>query len=160
MGLGMCVLGIIGICFLIYRYMATNKSNQEVSQQATATNTEIQNKQYDSVPSNQQPEPTRSTTVPVTPFFSKSSGNNGPIPANVLVNFICNSEPGTTCQIILTSGNKKIALPEQEVKDNGRGQWFTSWDWTSITGKWNVIARAKNKQGGISDSINQTLEVK
>lgn len=159
----------ISIClYLTYRHYKkkTIPSSQEVSQQSTATNTENSNKsnqdsstQPDTAPT-PAAQPSAPAKPPQVPSFTKSSGNNGPIPANVLVDFVCNSEPGTTCQIILNSGNKQIVLAEQQVKDNGRGQWFTNWNWTSVSSKWSVLARAKNAKGGIADSNKQTLEVK
>ncbi len=109
---------------------------------------------------------TQSTTPtapnkPQAPTFTKSSGNNGPIPNNVLVEFVCSAEPGVDCQIILVNSNgQKITLPYMPVKDNGRGQYFISWQWTSQTGTWTVTAQAKNSQGGISSSEKQTLVVK
>lgn len=121
-------------------------------------NQEDQNN-IDATPANESSAP--QAAKPNPPTFTKSSGNNGSIPVGVDVNFVCTSETNTTCQINLTSqSGKVISLAEQTVLDNGRGNAFTQWYWNSIEGSWDVVAVAKNPQGGISTSEKQVLVVK
>ncbi len=96
---------------------------------------------------------------PKQPTFTKSSGNNGPVPVGVNINFVCTAEPGLDCSIVLDSGSNKVVVGPAKVTDNGRGQYFASLYWTSVKGSYKVTAQAKNIQGGISSSIVQTLEV-
>lgn len=97
--------------------------------------------------------------VPVKPTFTMSSGNNGPVPAGANMNYICSAQPNIDCSIVLVSGTKQIVLGPTRVTDNGRGQYFASFYWTSVKGSYKVTAQAKNIQGGVSSSISQALEV-
>lgn len=127
-----------------------NNQNNQTTGQSTSTNTDT--------PQNNQ---IKSPSVPEKPTFTKSSGNNGPIPQNVLVEFVCTTLPGLDCQIILVNSNgQKITLPYKPVTDNGRGQYFTSWQWKSQQGSWSVTAQSKNSEGGTNSSEKQTLVVK
>jgi hypothetical protein len=103
--------------------------------------------------------PSEVTSKPTEPILSKSSGNNGPVPVGVNINFVCTAEPGVDCSIVLDSGSNKVVVGPAKVTDNGRGQYFASLYWTSVKGSYKVTAQAKNIQGGVSSSIVQTLEV-
>lgn len=96
---------------------------------------------------------------PAKPELLKSSGNNGPVPRGVAINFICNSEPGVSCNIILekSSGEKK-ELGEKEVVGDGHGGYFASWNWDAIMGIWNVYAEA-SRGSQRSQSDKQELKV-
>ncbi len=149
------LVGVFLAVFFVYKKIS-NKPNptKEISQQSTATNTE----NSDKANTVNAPVNSNSSTLQA-PTITKSSGNNGSVPVNVLINFVCNSQPNTTCQLILIDGSKKITLEEKPVIDNGRGQFFASWDWKSIAGNWQVFVRAKNQQGNTADSIKQSLVV-
>lgn len=156
---------VIGV--VLYKKKQANRpvANQELqsSQQTSTDNkaSQTDNQSSTSTASGQNNVSAQPPPTPKQPTFTKSSGNNGSIPPNVLVNFICNSEPGTTCQMILTNqSGKVVSLPVQSIADNGRGEYFTQWYWTSVVGTWSIIAQAKNAQGGISSSEKQTLVVK
>lgn len=96
---------------------------------------------------------------PLTPTLTKSSGNNGPVPAGSNMNFICSAEPNIDCSVILIYSGKQIVLGPSKVTDNGRGQYFASFYWASVKGSYTVTAQAKNSQGGVSSSISQKLDV-
>lgn len=133
------------------------------SQKTSAENTTTQSKPSQTNGATNTTQSATSTTPskPQAPVFTKSSGNNGSIPRNILVEFVCSAEPGVDCEIILVNTNgQKITLPYVQVKDNGRGQYFASLQWTSQTGTWSITAQAKNSQGGISSSEKQALVVK
>lgn len=158
---------IVGI--VIYKNQQAKKlsaANQLQSNQEEGSNTEDQNNQTESqsTPTNTstpQNNQTNSPSVPEKPTFTKSSGNNGPIPQNVLVEFVCTTLPGLECQIILVNSNgQKITLPFKPVADNGRGQYFTSWQWKGQQGNWSITAQSKNSEGGTNTSEKQTLVVK
>jgi hypothetical protein len=111
---------------------------------------------------NATPQPASTASIvplPKQPTFTKSSGNNGPVPVGVNINFVCTAEPGVDCSIVLDSGSKNAVVGPAKVTDNGRGQYFASLYWTSVKGSYKVTAQAKNIQGGVSSSIVQTLEV-
>ena len=110
-----------------------------------------------------QPKSPASTPPPSQkePSFTKSSGNNGPIPSGVTVNFICTDDALLKCAIILqndTTGNKKVLGPIA-ITDNVRGENFASFYWVSEKGRYTVSAQVTNNQGATSSSINQALEV-
>ena len=107
----------------------------------------------------QPASPASTVPLPKQPAFTKSSGNNGPVPVGVNINFICTAEPGVDCSILLDSDSKKVVVGPAKVIYNGRGQYFASFYWTSVKGSYKVTAQAKNIQGGASSSILQALEV-
>lgn len=102
-----------------------------------------------------------SVASPDKPTLIKSSGNNGPVPVNVVIEFVCQGSAGLNCKVVLVNQNGSIVeLPSQQVKDNGRGQYFTSWEWRSLSGIWQVYAVVINQQSKSTQSDKQTLEVK
>jgi hypothetical protein len=126
---------------------STNEqTNQSNDQPATAANS---NKATSSA----------TPAAPKPPTFTKSSGNTGPIPSGVTVDFTCMSEVNTECSIILNSGAKQIVLGPSKIADNSRGTYAVDFYWTSVKGSYTVTAQAKNSQGGISTSAAQTLVV-
>ncbi len=161
---------LIGAALGVFIYKKRQNSKQlsaapelQNPQNTSAENTTTQSNpsQINGATNTTQSATSTTPSKPQAPVFTKSSGNNGSIPSNVLVEFVCSAEPGVDCQIILVNTNgQKINLPYVQVKDNGRGQYFASLQWTSQTGTWSVTAQAKNSQGGISSSEKQTLVVK
>lgn len=93
------------------------------------------------------------------PSLTMSSGNNGPVPAGITMNFICRSELNSQCSILLTNGSKQATLGPTKITDNGRGDNFASFYWTSVPGNYKVSARSVNPSGVTSDSSNINLEV-
>jgi len=98
---------------------------------------------------------------PKQPILSMSSGNNGPIPSGVPVNFICSDDAPLKCTIILQNDitREKKSLGPTTIADNGKGENFASFYWTSGKGKYTVSAQVTNNQGTTNSSINQSLEV-
>ena len=137
--------------------IVSNNTNPNQESTPVQASNPASNSSIDSATSTQ---PNTNVQPPQIPSLTMSAGNYRSTRSGEMIDFTCNATVNITCQIILTSGSKQIALPEQVVKDNGRGQVFTIWDWTSISGKWSVIARAKNSQGATSSSPAQILEVK
>lgn len=76
------------------------------------------------------------------PLLNKSSGNNGPIPTGVLVNFTCTGGVNTSCQIILTNSetSKELKLETKQLEALDRGQPSAVWTWESVTGTWEIVA--------------------
>ncbi len=102
---------------------------------------------------------TNNSSLP-KPTLTKSSGNNGSIPPNVPVNFVCLGEPNLNCSITLTdqaNSNHKIDLGTKTLGDE-RGQAGASFDWTSLSGRWTVVATMSDGSRS-SQSLPQTLVV-
>lgn len=96
------------------------------------------------------------------PTLIKSSGNNGAVPEGAMIEFVCQSVDGASCDIVLTSSTNKnniIKLGSKTITDNGRGEFAAFWDWTAQKGSWNVIAQA-TRNGASAASPTQVLEVK
>lgn len=95
------------------------------------------------------------------PTFLKSSGNHGPVPVGAVINFVCHGTVGLECYMELqdtTSSNNNLVLEKQLIQSD-MGQGFASWNWTSLLGKWDVRAIIIDKEGNISASEIQKLEV-
>lgn len=162
--LGLIVGGLFG-----YRYYQSNKSGsgQANTSQMTIDSSDAQNNpsnnNTDSSTTDNQPSVQTSNNVPVPskPVLIKSSGNNGPVPSGAIIEFVCQGTAGLNCKVVMINqrGNT-IELPTQALKDNGRGQYFTSWEWKSASGSWQVYAVVTNSQGGSTESDKQTLEVR
>lgn len=104
-----------------------------------------------------------SAAVP-KPSLAKSSGNapGSSIPAGVAVEFDCTGAAGYSCEVVLTKvndSNQKIALGSKPIVDNGRGEYFALWQWTSVSGSWNVTAVQRDASGKSTSSDPQKLEV-
>ena len=152
---------IVTIIIVAVIMVRAKNSPQEAQTQTTESNASTPTQE-----STVQPvaaEPTSPSSIPLPlpkqPSFTKSSGNNGPVPVGANMNFICSAQAGIDCSIILISGSKQIVLGPTKVTDNGRGQYFASFYWTAVKGTYKVTAEAKNIQGGASSSITQALEV-
>lgn len=144
--------------FMLRKTPVKTSVNQPDSiSQPTSVSQTITESQPSATP--QPASPASTVPLPKQPAFTKSSGNNGPVPVGVNINFVCTAEPGVDCSIVLDSGSKKVMVGPAKVVDNGRGQYFASLYWTSVKGSYKVTAQAKNIQGGVSSSIVQALEV-
>lgn len=117
-----------------------------------ATNTDTQNQ----ILSSGSPTPA-SASVP-KPSLTKSSGNNGSVPAGAMIEFTCLAPAGYTCSVEL-KGNKAITLEKKSIVEN-RGQTGVTWDWSAEKGTWSVSAILSNAQGNTNRSDSQSLEVK
>lgn len=108
---------------------------------------------------------TGSPTVPVSlpkPTLSKSSGNNGSVPAGAPIEFTCKGQPGLQCTLVLTNKSNaanKIDLGAKTIKDDGYGQTSVSWNWNSIAGSWSVVAQVTDGKGNSALSDEQSLVV-
>lgn len=155
-----------GVGFFVY-YHNTHKPKPTPATELQGSQGSSSNDQTSQ--SNDQPATTPTSASKVTPSavpaapkpptFTKSSGNTGPIPSGVTVDFTCMSEVNTECSIILDSNGKQIILGPSKIADNNRGQYAVDFYWTSIKGSYKITAQAKNSQGGISTSAVQTLVV-
>jgi len=153
------LLLLVGI--LAYRQYWLNRAKQSIDNKSNENNST----QLESVNTNNPVDAGELTNKipekPKQPILTKSSGNNGPIPVGAVVNFLCSSEPNTTCHISLKNqSGEEIVLTEQKVLDNGRNEYFTQWYWSSIQGSWDIVAISKNEKGGTNSSQKQTLVVK
>lgn len=106
------------------------------------------------------PPPTQQTgPAPAKPTLQKSSST---VPAGALVNFVCEGAINLSCDVILTNQanpSQKLSLGAKAIADNGRGQYFASWNWESKAGSWQVVARATNGTGQSADSDPQQVTV-
>jgi len=158
---------LIAICTIFYRSKTQKKlpeiNNLNRTEEANSPAVPIQQQPANTAGNDLTPKNPSSTAnqaaAPAQPAFTKSSGNNGPVPVGVNINFVCTAEPGVDCGIVLDSASNKVVVGPAKVTDNGRGQYFASLYWTSVKGSYKVTAQAKNIQGGVSSSIVQTLEV-
>lgn len=159
------IITVVLVGIGIFVYVKSHKKPVPTNEIPTVATQTTDSQQTTSETSTTQPNTPATSTpqatipVPKQPTFTKSSGNNGPIPSGITVDFTCFSETNTTCSIILLLNGKQTVLGPNPIKDNGRGQYFTDFYWQSIKGKYIVTAQAKNTQGGVSSSANQTLEV-
>lgn len=162
------ILVAIGVFFVYWGY-SRNKLNflskSSQSQSSPASPNDPTTSGTNNGTSSNQENPSSngqiSSTTPDKPVLIKSSGNYGSVPANIVIEFVCQGAPGLKCKVMLSSqSGSNIELPDQDVKDNGRNQYFTSWEWKSITGTWQVYAVVTNQQGKSAESDKQSLEVK
>ena len=96
------------------------------------------------------------------PTLAKSSGNNGSVPANSLIEFTCAGQAGLQCTVILTdkmNSSHQIDLGSKLIKDDGYGQTAVIWDWKSLAGNWIVIAKVKDTNNNSAGSDEQNLVV-
>lgn len=125
----------------------------------TASNTNVQNQNLASSSASPSVSSNSSVNLP-TPLLTKSSGNNGSVPAGVVIEFTCVSNSSYQCTIRLT-GPKTINLETQTLSNNNRGENYGAiWDWTSVFGKWSVTAVLSDGKGNEKSSASQSLEVK
>lgn len=156
----------IGALF-VYLLYSSNKLNfliKNSQTQSSPTDSDPTNTTNSTTSNNQAApggESQISSTTPDKPTLIKSSGNYGSVPANIFIEFVCQGTPGLKCKVLLNNqAGSIVELPSQDVEDNGRGQSFTSWEWRSITGTWQVYAVVTNSQGKSAESNKQSLEVK
>lgn len=158
---------ILGSVLLAYRQQAWHNS-------ASPTPTPVVpgNSTYDepsatpTAPVSSAPTPTPAGGGTVAkPTLQKSSGNapGSSVPAGAIVEFSCEGTAGLGCEVLLTDRSNSarvINLGKKTITSNGRGQSLAIWDWTSVSGSWNVTAKASNTSGTTATSDIQTLEVK
>ncbi len=117
------------------------------------------------------PSPAKPGSTPVTqqkspvalpkPILIKSSGNNGAVPSDAAIEFVCSSDTGTYCQVVLTSSTgREVKLDEKLIQPTSKGLPSINWVWTAEQGNWKVIARARDNSGSSSQSDQQTLTVR
>lgn len=165
----LALIGLIVGSWFGYRYYQSNKSGSEQTN-TSQTNVDSTDAQNNSTNTNTDPsttdtQPGAQTTsnipVPSKPVLIKSSGNNGSVPSGAIIEFVCQGTAGLSCKVVLINqGGGTVELPIQALKDNGRGQYFTSWEWKSTAGLWQVYAVATNSQGGSAEGDKQKLEVR
>ena len=159
---------LIGLSFFGYRWWHDRKVAQYAAAQPQNVQTEEGNKSgsdesaSNTYQQNQALEASTSPAVKVTlpaPILMKSSGNNGPVPKGVDIEFNCAAPAGYSCRVVLSGAHSKT-FDTKELKDNGRGQASVSWIWTAETGMHSVKAVLTDGKGNEQDSSAQTLEVK
>ena len=162
--LGTVLLALGGVFVLGVKHKQVALNTQSSSQNAPTPVQQPTASSGSTVPNtvNVSTNPNNSSSGSVSkPTLNKSSGNNGPIPASVLVNFTCYTAQGNNCAIILTDKTNSanvITLNTQAATSTYGQQPFASWNWTSVAGSWNVVARASNGSAS-SDSDAQGLVV-
>ena len=139
------IMGLI----IIALYLGKKQKNNNESPAANSTTAR---------PSTKDTASNKKTNI-TQPTLTKSSGNLGPVPTGIPMNFICNSDLNVNCSIILESSNEKIVLGPIKIASNGRGDQFASFYWTSKIGKYKIYAHAENDNHDISNSLEQSLEV-
>lgn len=162
LAMGALALAVAG--FLVYRYALKKPATYPLNpgptiQDEGTTRNQEQGNQSDDGSGESSTSHGNSMSAPT---LTKSSGNNGSVPSGAIIEFICHSVDGASCDIILTdSANKNnvIKLGSKTIADNGRGEFAALWEWTARQGKWSVVARA-TKDGASASSPAQTLEVK
>jgi hypothetical protein len=149
---------------LIGYKLLLNKKNQNIiinsdnNKSSSKSNTEQATKGEDTKPKSNSSQVSQNLAKPV---LIKSSGNNGPVPSGVLVNFVCQSFEAISCDVELrNSAGTTISLGYKDLKNNQTDQYFADWYWSSLVGDWIVSAKAKNQQGLVSESDPQSLSVK
>jgi hypothetical protein len=160
--LGVLILVLAGAA--VYTYRQYHTTSQTTSPSPTKGNSTLD----EPTPSPSTSPVSGATPVPVTvakPTLSKSSGNapGSSVPAGAVIEFTCEGREGLSCEIILTdrtNPSHAVALPKQAIKNNGRGEYFATFDWNAAQGSWNVVAKVSNGAGGTALSDSQTLEVK
>lgn len=163
-------LVIVGVSFFGYRwwkdrqavkFAATQTQNPQTEEgnasgsDESASNTYQQNQVLGE---SNNPSPAGKVTLP-TPLLMKSSGNNGPVPPGVEVEFTCMAQAGYKCRIVLSGAHSKT-FDTRDLKDNGRGQASLSWLWTAEAGQHSVKAVLSDGKGNEQESSAQSLEVK
>lgn len=137
------------------------KADSNIDQVSGNEKGDSMNNKPENTPSEDEPKSGKIYTALNTPTLQKSSGNNGPVPAGALIEFTCEGQVGVSCEIILTSRANRsnvIRLGAKKIADNGRGQYFASWEWESKSGDWSVVARVSDGTS-TKDSAIQILEV-
>ena len=155
------------ILWVYYKKIPSFHKNNQQSQQ-TSTNSAIDdtNKNNNSSFDTSDQLATNNTSqsgsaIPDKPILIKSSGNNGSVPKDIAIEFVCRGMSEINCKVVLQKQDSpNIELPNKILKDNRTGQFFSSWEWQSIAGYWQVYAVATNSQGKSAQSDIQTLEVK
>jgi len=114
----------------------------------------------DTVNATSNPNTTSASGSIDKPTLNKSSGNTGPIPASVLVNFTCYTAAGNNCVIILTdkaNSANVIKLSTQVAATTYGQQPFASWNWTSVSGDWSVVAQASSSGASASSDAQELV---
>lgn len=163
----LAILLIASIVVAKYAYPKAFKKNNSFSKRNSGQNelNKSQNILYDQTSNtnsksieNAQSKKSQNLAKPI---LNKSSGNNGPVPIGIPINFVCQSSEGAGCVVELKNKNGNIInLGYQPFKNNGKDQYYADWYWTSAEGDWTIVARLKNNQGEVSESDPQNLSVK
>lgn len=157
---------VLGGVFVFARHNSTTKTaNKTVAEQAAqnADSASDARKSADTPAADPKTATSANPGGVGKPTLNKSSGN-GPdhtVPGGAVINFICNSTVGTTCDIVLTNQsnpNNSIKLGGKAVASTYGQPAYASWDWTSTSGNWSIVARASNGSAS-SDSDSQELTV-
>lgn len=163
------LIGLILSSLVVYGIYQKNKSNsgQKATQETSIQAADIQSADTESkdeavsTQNQASTQPTINAPAPNKPTLIKSSGNNGPVPINIVIEFICQGDPGLNCNIVLVNQNGSVInLQNQPLKNNGRDQYLARWEWKSLSGVWQVYSVVTNSQGKSAQSDKQTLEVK
>ncbi len=153
---------ILGGVFVFANHKTTKTAQKTATEQA-AQNADDASQPRDSATTPPADNKTATGSNPGgvgKPTLNKSSGN-GPdhmVPAGAVINFICNSTVGTTCDIVLTNQGNTVKLGAKAVASTYGQATYASWDWTSTAGNWTIVARASNGSA-TSDSDSQELRV-
>lgn len=163
----LCVGGAIAIAAGIYWLSVKNDTSYPINpgptiqDEASRRGQQSQGAQASPSEESDQKQGSPASSM-ATPTLVKSSGNNGSVPAGAVIEFICLSVEGASCDVVLTNtANPKnvIKLGARSIADNGRGEYAALWNWTAQKGNWKVVAQA-TKAGATASSPEQTLEVK
>lgn len=164
------VLVIVGMSFFGYRwwkdrraveFAATQTKNPQTQEGNSSASDESSSNTYQQnqvLAASVTPAPSEKVQLP-TPLLIKSSGNNGPVPKGVDVEFTCVAQAGYKCKAVLAGAHNKT-FDTKDLKDNGRGQASVSWIWTAEVGQHTVKAILSDGKGNEQESSPQDLEVK
>lgn len=162
----LCAAAVIAIAAGIYWLSTKKNTDYPISPGPTIEDegSRRSQSQDQDIPASPGVEPAQNpaTGSLAAPSLIKSSGNNGAVPVGAVIEFICLSVDGASCDIVLTnSANPKnvVKLGARTIADNGRGEYAALWNWTAQKGNWKVVAQA-SKAGASASSSEQTLEVK
>lgn len=155
------IAAIVLSVFVVIGYTLFNWSeNQSENRSEKTSNNSIANKNNEpSAPQDSADAADDQNKTLPKPTLNKSSGNNGPIPSGILVNFTCTGVINAECQIILTDTDSEevLELEKKELEDTGRGNPSAVWTWKSISGNWQV--KAVVTANGFNDNMSNSQEL-
>lgn len=161
-------LAVAFLCFAVWSFSGHKQVNPRTTPAPTpGDSVSDQPKDYTENPPTTSPTATPAGTpvAPAKPTLQKSSGNapGSSVPVGAVVQFTCEGAPGLDCEIVLkdsANATHGITLTKQPITSNGRSQYFATWEWTAVQGRWVVTSQVSNTGGGQATSDPQTLEVK
>jgi hypothetical protein len=162
----LAILALVGVAaaFALKRSRSThtNSAPPSSNSQTTPGQPVTEEPASPSTPPNSPASPPPSQPIgqpPPKPTLQKSSSV---VPPGALVNFVCEGTINLMCDVILTNKStaQKLSLGAKAIADNGRGQYFASWNWESQAGDWSVVARVTSAGGASTDSDPQEVTVK